>query len=405
MGATPLPGAETAADAAETAASGGAPLAHRAAPTAAERLAHRGGLIELLRVPAALFGVLSGLRRRAYDRGLLPAARLAVPVISVGNLTAGGTGKTPFVAHLMGELRRRGLRPGVLSRGYGSRPALPPGSHPSGGCQAAPDSDEARMLTAQLGACDLVEDPDRIRGGQRLVEAGVDVIVLDDGFQHRRLVRDLDIVLLDATRPFGLPAPPEGGAAVRAFLPRGLLREGPAALSRAQAVVLTRADQAGAGAVAELHELVLRAAPGMALLTGEHRALALVPAPAGACAADSPLDLTALDGMEVDLISAIGNPDAFEASVTGLGARVGTHRRFPDHHAYGPGDLDGLGGKRPLLTTAKDRVKLPAEAPVCVLEVEFALTGGAPVLEALLDALPPSAARAERAALHEGLHG
>jgi len=179
-----------------------------------DRLARRGGLIECLRAPAALVGVATDLRRLAYDLGLFPSARLTVPVISVGNLTAGGTGKTPFVAHIVGELRRRGLRPGVLSRGYGAR-------------ADGADADETRMLAHQLGDVDHVEDPDRIRGGQVLVEAGVDVIVLDDGFQHRRLGRDLDLVLIDATRPWGLPAPPEGGEPVRAFLPRGLLREGP----------------------------------------------------------------------------------------------------------------------------------------------------------------------------------
>jgi tetraacyldisaccharide 4'-kinase len=362
-------------------------------------------LVELLRAPAALFALLSTLRRRAYDGGLLPSARLAVPVISVGNLTAGGTGKTPFVALLVAELRRRGLRPGVLSRGYHADSAAK-----GKGADSSPGSDEARMLASQLGACEHVEDPDRIRGGQRLVEAGVDVIVLDDGFQHRRLTRDLDIVLMDATRPFGLPAPPEGGAAVRAFLPRGLLREGLAALARAQAVVLTRTDQAGEAALEELRAMVGRAAPGMAIMLGEHRPVALV-APAASKGGASGqgdsrrLTLETLPGVEVDLVSAIGNPQAFEATVRGLGARVCDHRRFQDHHAYKPGDLVGLGQERPLLTTAKDRVKLPPEAPVHVLEVEFSLTAGMPVLAALLDSLPPSEARAQRAALHEGLHG
>jgi tetraacyldisaccharide 4'-kinase len=351
-----------------------------------DRLARRGGLIECLRAPAALVGVATDLRRLAYDLGLFPSARLTVPVISVGNLTAGGTGKTPFVAHIVGELRRRGLRPGVLSRGYGAR-------------ADGADADETRMLAHQLGDVDHVEDPDRIRGGQVLVEAGVDVIVLDDGFQHRRLGRDLDLVLIDATRPWGLPAPPEGGEPVRAFLPRGLLREGPRALGRAHAVVLSRTDQAGEVAVAALRRMVERYAPGVPILEGTHRPVGLTD-PQGAS-----VGLDALAGTEVDLVSAVGNPDAFEATVVALGARVCEHRRFPDHHAFAPGDLKGLGGGRMLLTTAKDSVKLTEGSEAFVLGVEFAVTRGEAVLEALLDALPQSVSRSERAALHEGLHG
>src|SRR5687768_6617186 len=136
-----------------------------------------------------------------FDAGLLRVERAAVPVISVGNLTAGGTGKTRLVHWLVAELRGRGLRPGVLSRGYGRAPG-----------QAL--NDEGRMLAAAFPGLPQVQEPDRVRGARALVAAsGVDVIVMDDGFQHRRLWRDLDVVCLDATSPFG------GGAC----LPAGLL--------------------------------------------------------------------------------------------------------------------------------------------------------------------------------------
>jgi tetraacyldisaccharide 4'-kinase len=359
--------------------------AHGSRPEA--RLARRGGGVELLRVPAAMFGAVARLRRRLYERGLLPVARLEVPVVSVGNLTTGGTGKTPFVAFVVRAFEARGLRAGVLSRGYGPR-------------AADGTNEEARVLARMLPDTLHEQDPDRVAGGQRLVERGVDAIVLDDGFQHLRLARDLDLVLVDATRPWGLPAPDAGGEAVRALLPRGLLREPPAALERADAVVLTRADQVAPERLAALESELQRLAPGRPVLHAVHRPTTLV-APDG-----TTLDPTALAGRAVDLVCGLGNPEAFAATVTGLGARVRTTRAFPDHHDFAPGDLDGLGDAETwVVTTAKDAAKLPRDAAVHRLEVEIELVRGAGVLDALLDALPPSANAERVRALHEGLHG
>ncbi len=350
-------------------------------------MSRRGGSVELLRLPAALFGAVSGLRGRLYDLGLLPSTRVEVPVVSVGNLTVGGTGKTPFVSFLVRCLRARSLRPGILSRGY-----------KSGGAQA---NDEARMLDAELGDVPHVQDPDRVRGAQVLVEHGVDVIVLDDGFQHRRLGRDLDLVLVDATRPWGLPR--EGARDdLRALLPRGLLRERPEKLARADALVLTRSDQVSPDQRAALREELRQFAPGPPVLLAAHRP----------CALRGPEGLalpTALRDREVSLVSGIGNPDGFEAAVRSLGGVVREHRRFPDHHAYRASDLDGLGGEGVLVvTTAKDAVKLAGLGLAVephVLEVQLELLEGQAVLDALLDALPAGAARQRRANLHEGLHG
>lgn len=353
-----------------------------------DRLARRGGVIELLRVPAALFGAVAGLRGALYDRGWLPSDRLDLPVVSVGNLTAGGTGKTPMVAWLVRAFRQRGLRPGIVSRGYGA--------------QAGEDNDEARALAAEFPDVPHVLDPDRARGARSL-EGRADVIVLDDAFQHRRLARDLDLVLVDATRPWGLA--PEPGAttseAVGAFLPRGLLREAPRALARAHAVVLTRTDQVAPEELRRIEQRIAAEAPGVPVLHAVHRPARL------RRAAGETLEAEALAGRTVDLVSGIGNPAAFEASAKALGASVAEHRRFPDHHAFAAGDLDGLGADgRWVVTTAKDAVKLgAAEVDLAVLEIELELTSGAPVLEALLDALPPGRALRERRALHEGLHG
>ena len=262
------------------------------------------------------------------------------------------------------------------------------------------ENDEARMFARLLPDVPRVQNPDRIEGGRRVVELGADVVVLDDGFQHRRLRRDLDLVLVDATRPWGLPAPSPGVEPVRAFLPRGLLREGPSALGRADAIVVTRTDHVTEpvreGLIAELQAV----APGRPVILAVHRPVRLV-APDG-----EGMHPSALSGREVQLVSAVGNPEAFERTVTGLGGRITGHRDFPDHHRYTRADFAEQRTDRWLVTTAKDAVKLDElGVGAHVLEVELVIEDGAGVLEALLDALPPGRARLERRNLHEGLHG
>lgn len=358
-------------------------------------LARSGGVVELLRLPAAVFGAVAAARGALYDRGLLPAARVDLPVVCVGNLTAGGTGKTPAVVWVARRLQARGLRPGVLSRGYKR------GAEELG--------DEGRLLATLLPGVPHVADPDRVAGATELSTLGVDVIVLDDGFQHRRLARDLDLVLIDATRPWGLPAPPGGGAPVRALLPRGLLREAPRGLRRAGAVILTRVDQVEPSVVDALEAEVERIAPGLAVCRAVHAPRELV-----RLGAEERAPFEDLAGTEVDLVSGIGNPRAFEDLVVAAGARVREHRCFPDHHGYTAGDLEGLGapnseGRTMVLTTSKDAVKLEATgglpASLWVFSVELELCSGEPVLEALLDALPRGRRELEQAAFHEGLHG
>ena len=361
-----------------------------------ERLAEGGVAIECLRLPAALFGWITRLRARGYERGWLSSERLDVPVVSVGNLTTGGTGKTPFIAWLVRWFRERELWPGVLSRGY----------------KAGPDglNDEARLLAELFPGLPHEQDPDRVAGGSRLVDLGVDVILLDDGFQHRRLVRDLDLVLIDATRPWGFARQP-GRPARGALLPRGLLRESPRAAARAHGVVLTRTDLCSAEELAALEAELEQLLPGLPRILTSHRPARLRPL----LAADSTLpraptlELERLRGREVDLASGIGNPSAFQATIEALGARVATHRVLPDHHEYSGEELRDLGRARPLVVTAKDAVKLrphaPAEAEIWILDVELCLSRGLPVLEALLEALPEAASRRVRAGLHAGLSG
>ena len=354
-----------------------------------DRLAQRGGLVECLRLPAALFSAVAGLRSRLYDRGWLPQARLGVPVICVGNLSVGGTGKTPMVVWVTRALQERGRRPGLLSRGYGS--------------EAGKKNDEALELERALPGIPHIQNPDRVAGGRELEKLGVDVIVMDDGFQHRRLERDLDLVLVDATRPWGVPYPTDGGAPVCATLPRGLLREGPAALARAGALVITRADQAAPERLEALREKLESLAPGVPIIETIH-------SPAKLRAVRGPeLDLDGLRGRKLDLFSGIGNPAAFEQSARALGAEIVEHRCFADHQLYSAEDLAGIGSDRAVLTTAKDIVKCDGLLDHCdelyVLEVELSPREGIAVIEALFDSLGEGFAARNRAAIHAGLHG
>lgn len=362
-----------------------------------EDLLAKGGLmVELLRAPAALFSAIARTRGLLYDRGLLPSVRAEVPVVCVGNITAGGTGKTPMVVWLARKLEASGHRPGVLSRGYGKAGV------------SGDESDEARLYGELLGDLPRVAMADRIQGAARLVELGAGLVLMDDGFQHRRLARDLDLVLVDASRPWGLPRPKNGGPPVRAFLPRGLLREAPAALGRAGAIVITRSDQVTETELADLELQLAAAAPDVPRLLAITAPSSLVPLFAG----EPNLSLDQLAGTPVQLCSAIGNPASFEAVVESLGATVALHRRFPDHHEFQAGDLAKLPDSEALiLVTAKDAVKLRKLdlgdlAPrLFVLSIEFQLTRGEEIIDVLIERLPEGRVNLQLANLHEGLHG
>lgn len=356
------------------------------------RLAERGGWLELLRIPAALFGGIARARGALYDRRILPAYQVDVPVVSVGNLAAGGTGKTPMIGWLIGELERRGLRPGILSRGYGA--------------EAGELNDEGRMLAEAFPAVPHVQNRNRVEGAGELAAHGVDVVLVDDGFQHRRLARDVDLVLVDALRPFGLPKPARGGEPVRAPLPRGLMREPLRALRRASLILVTRSDAVEPAELEALEAQLRRAAPGVGIARAAHEPVDVRPFGGGV-----PKGLGHLDGLSLDLLSGIGNPGAFEATAKGLGAVIEEHRAFGDHHPFTAADLQGLGQDRPVVTTAKDAARITGLAGVdappglLILDVALNVTTGRAILGALLDTLPESRAARERRSIHEGLHG
>lgn len=363
------------------------------------RLAQRGGWIECLRAPATLFGAIARARSAMYARRLLPSYDVGIPVISVGNIVAGGTGKTPMIVWLAQELAARGRRPGIVSRGY----KAPKGPRADADGEGN-GNDEARMLEDMLPGVRHVQNRDRVAAARSLVDVGVDVVLVDDGFQHRRLARDVDIVLVDALRPFGLPAPRGGGDPIQAFLPRGLMREPLVALQRANIIVLTRVDTISGEALDRLEAQLLLVAPGVPIVHSQHR-------PTHLRRGGEQLSMAVLRGTEVDLFSGIGNPGAFERTVHDLGGKVVSHRAFEDHHAFSSEDLAGLGIDRPALTTAKDAARLTLQPEVqapeglWILDVELAVVQNGEALVAILDGLPESDGGRVRASIHEGLHG
>jgi tetraacyldisaccharide 4'-kinase len=302
-----------------------------------------------------LYGRAAALRNRAFERGYLEAARLPVPVISVGNLSVGGTGKTPLVAWLVGQARLAGKRPGVLARGYRR-------------ARHATLNDEGMMLAARFPDLPQEQNKDRVAGARALLGAGVDLIILDDGFQHRRLARDVDLVCVHALQPLD------------ACLPAGRLRERPAGLHRAHAVILTHADRLAAGAraerVAELRRLAGRDLP---VFAAAHTPADLVHMPSGVVQPTA-----ALKGRDVCLLSAIGSPAEFERNVRDLGARVVEHRVERDHHHHQAQEVAGLARRAAarnavLVVTEKDAAKLtgvPAE--YYVLRIDLRFLGEAP---------------------------
>ncbi len=307
---------------------------------------------------ALVFAALAGLRRVLYRAGILKSERLPVPVVVVGNITAGGSGKTPLVIWLVEALRRRGRHPGVISRGYGGRSAgvrkLSRGDTP------AEVGDEPLLIARRTG-CPVVVGRDRVAAGRALLAAypECDVIVCDDGLQHYRLARDVEIVVIDR-RGFmnGWP------------LPAGPLREPVSRLSIVDAVVAN-------GWPGD--------APFRMRLSGDR----FVRLDGGAsCTA------AALRGQRLHAVAGIGEPQRFFDHLAALGLAFEPHA-FPDHHAYREEDLDFHGDA--ILTTEKDAVKFagladsPGRPMVWVLPVDAEVTPDlAQFILERLDGSPPA---------------
>lgn len=276
----------------------------------------------LLLTPLSLvFRVVVWLRRFAYRAGLLRSYKVSLPVIIAGNITAGGTGKTPLVIWLADYLRGKGYRPGIISRGYGGKAS----SWPQ---QVRPDSDptmvgDEAVLLAGATRCPMAVGPDRVAAARALIEhSDCNVILSDDGLQHYALQRDIEIVVIDGVRRFGTGF----------SIPAGPMREPARRLQEADLVVIN-----GLGSSQE-HQMRMNLGDAHNLLDG-----------------DVTRRLSSFRGKAVHAVAGIGNPERFFQSLQQLGIQLEKHT-FPDHYQFTSADIR-FDGNKPVIMTAKDAVK------------------------------------------------
>lgn len=324
------------------------------------------------------------VRRAAYRAGVASSRRLSLPVVSVGNLTVGGTGKTPTVAWLVENLARRGRKCAVLTRGYGrkSREKMLL-VEPQENADPLAAGDEPAMLARRFATnapqTVLAVGADRHASGQLIQRSGdTAILILDDGFQHLRLERSLNLVLVDATEPFG-----NGHV-----LPLGRLRERPASLRDADAVLITRADPASDQAT--LRDALRRYNPDAPIF---HSRMA----PSGLInlRTNADVDLNALRGEKVAAFCGIGNPESFVHLAREIGCDLVLARAYRDHHRYSDRDLESLAeaaasrGAQACLTTVKDAVNLSSvdklPGPVYALSIDLVVDQAEELLQLVLD--------------------
>ena len=319
----------------------------------------------LLQPLAWLYATAIRVRATAYARRWLTTHHVDKPVVVVGNLTVGGTGKTPLVIWLARHLTERGLRVGIVSRGYGSEAADAPRQvNETSNWQ---DVGDEPLLLYRGTQCVTLIGRDRVAAAQALVTRGVDVIVSDDGLQHLRLARDCQIVVIDGTRGFG------NGR----MLPAGPLREPASHVADADVIVIN--------GVAE-HSSLRRVGPASMDEAIEARALQMTLLPGDAVRLDGrepPRSLEAFRGRSVHAVAGIGNPARFFRDLRARGLDVIEHA-FPDHHPFALHDLS-FGDDLPVLMTEKDAVKCGSLADARLWSVPTTATFSEAQARELLD--------------------
>lgn len=320
-------------------------------------------LRKLLRVLSWGYLAATSVRDFLYRKGVFRTFSVSIPVISVGNLTVGGTGKTPFTIYLADLINQMNREVAVVTRGYGS--------------------DEHIVLKEELPSARIIVEADRYKAALLAERENREVVVLDDGYQHRRIARDLNILLVDAGEPFEKAH----------ILPRGLLREPLDAVKRADMVVITKSDKLSPAGLEALVRAIRIWHGRACVLTARHRPVRLID-PDGRA---SQLDV--LSGKNVALVSGIADPWYFEFAVKRSGASVLWHQLHTDHHRYTVQGVRRLfrkaamTGAERLLTTSKDMVKLrgilPAdrEVEISSLEVEMEIVKGKEALIAGLHSI------------------
>lgn len=331
-----------------------------------------------LGVLSLCYGVVSAIRAVLYERGLIRKRRVDCHIISVGNLAAGGTGKTPMTIYLAEFLKNIGRKPVVVSRGYKGS-AEKSGGIVSDGVHvlmdAAAAGDEPYLMSKVLKNVPVLVGRDRYKSCRMAVEAfQPDVILLDDAFQHLKLLRDIDIVLLDASKPLGN----------KKLLPRGILREPPRALKRADVVIATRSDSKVLIWPKELDAMTR----GKPVFVTDHKphvsrmqAGMQRPGTSNAVPVDPP-DMDVLNKKKVYVFSGIARNREFRAMLRACGLIEVGCSEFPDHHAYSKNDLEAVcrdaqkTGADLLVTTEKDfvRIQRPISWPVDLVVIGVGIT-------------------------------
>ena len=363
--------------------------------------------LRFLLIPLSwLYTASAQLRNILYTRGVFKARRLPCRVISVGNIVVGGTGKTPAVIVIAKHLQREGMRVAILLRGYKRRvrEKVTIVSDGEKVCASPIESgDEADMMAKHLSGVPIIVGKCRYLTGQVALERfKVDILLLDDGFQHRQLARDVDILTIPATHPFGSP---------KKLLPAGTLREPPTALRRADLILLTHADTPNISAHAK--KVVKGLAPNAPVLESIHQPTHLYPlAISSQQSAISmkpslpteteirdpkaiPTDIKELKGKRVIAVCGIGNPDAFVATLMRCSVASVELLAFPDHHVYTEADKQRIdtafqaAAADLIVTTQKDEQKLARfvdnwKLPIVVLAVALVITDGDEMLTDVL---------------------
>lgn len=337
----------------------------------------------MLQMLSYLFATAVQVRLFLYSRGVLRPHTLGCQVISIGNLTVGGTGKTPVVEVFARNLQKSGRKVAILSRGYKKdetpfhervfrERTLPPRVVSDGErllLDAAMSGDEPFMLASNLRDVVVIVDKDRVKAGKWAIrEYGCDTLILDDGFQYLSLKHRLDIVLVDRTNPFGN----------RRMLPRGILREPVRNIRRAGFIFITKSSGDGA---ADLKKQLRELNPHAEISECRHS-----PKHLQNVYTKERLPLEALKGMKVAAVSGIAMPKGFEDELIRLGARVLHHKKYADHHRYSQQEiLDVINrgiqkGADMIVTTEKDAVRFPMierlDIPICFLRVEIEMLSG-----------------------------
>jgi len=326
-----------------------------------------------------IYGFVVKTRIFFYEKGILRSVRLPIPVISVGNITLGGTGKTPFVEYIARYLQRKGKRVAILSRGYAAAIKQENSSLNKNVC-----NDEYLMFQENIPDIPHLLNKDRVKSGfDAIQQFQAQCLILDDGFQHLRLARDLDIVTIDALNPFGFGH----------IVPRGMLREPLEELRRADLFVLTHTDQCSRDKIQSIIDRLRGISRHVPVVETVHKPMWLE-SPKGA----ETMDIAWLQGKRVFAFCAIGNPESFRKSIESLGGELLGFHAFPDHHVYTASELQMLNaeaqriGPDAIIITQKDHVKIKNvltswDFPLWTLKMEIGIVKGSEIFEKKINAI------------------